>query len=222
MILFKKQILFSTLLLIITACGNDEQLDFSASDKKQVVQIETKTVEAARTAANNHAWVSKFSYQLGVDALTISLRIATSTVEQVRPLRIKEAKKRWLHEINAKWNNRFGLILSNGTIYPIKFVIKFSPIKFDHHVVIHQGKSANQHNWSIDMASEAAAHEIGHMLGAFDEYKKGALSLQNPLVDGNSIMGRHIDSGYPYPRHLALVLKDIKTELNDEAKIILL
>jgi hypothetical protein len=222
MFLFIKRILFLSQLLMITACGTDEELEASASDKDRVAQIEKKSVEAARTAANNHAWVSKFSYQLGVDALTISLRVATSTIEQVRPLRIKEAKKRWLHKIDEKWNNRFGLVLSNETIYPIRFEVKFSPIKSDHHVVIHQGKSANQHNWSIDMPSEAAAHEIGHMLGAFDEYKKGALSLQKPLVDGNSIMGRHIDSGYPYPRHLALVLQNIRNELNDDARIVLM
>ncbi len=186
-----------------------------------VPRIEKKVVIVAKTAANNHAWLSRFSYQLEGNILIISLRIATLAVEQVRSVRMESAKKKWLTSIDEKWNDRFELVLSNGLMLPIKFKVKFSPINPDHQVVVREGKSADQHNWTIDMPVAAAAHELGHMLGAFDEYKFGALSLQKPLVDQGSIMGSRVQDGYPYPRHLFTVLNDVRNELNDQdAKII--
>jgi len=209
----------SVLLFALYGCdGSQEHVtedDASHSPLHHPFVALDKRVEVDREADNNFAWVSKFSYKLREDLLIVSVRIAILPVETVRPVRLYSIKREWLNEINKKWNNRFRLILSNGSSYPIEFKVKFSPINPDHKVIVRKGSAANQHNWTINMPVEAAAHEFGHMLGAYDEYSNGALAFESPIIDRNSIMGSRLEGGYPYPRHLALLMDNIRIELND-------
>lgn len=176
-----------------------------------------QAVEASLEADNNFAWVSKFSYQLKKELLVVTVRISVLPVEEIRSVRLENVKRQWLKEIDKSWNNRFSLLVSEKLKYPIKFIVKFSPINPDHKVVVRRGRSANQHNWTIDMPPAAAAHEFGHMIGAFDEYPSGALVFDSPVIDRSSIMGSRLDGGKPYPRHLSVLLNHIQIQAGDNS-----
>jgi len=53
------------------------------------------------------------------------------------------------------------------------------------------------------------------MIGAYDEYRGGALSSDQPLIDTKSIMGSRMEQGEALPRHLELVKKALVEQLGD-------
>ena len=82
--------------------------------------------------------------------------------------------------------------------------------------IIHAGRwNPDQHNWYVNSPPTIIAHEIGHMIGAYDEYRGGALSPDQPLIDTNSIMGSRAEKGVAIPRHLDLVKKMLAEQLGD-------
>ncbi|MCF6205065.1 MAG: hypothetical protein L3J59_15585, partial [Methylococcaceae bacterium] len=56
-------------------------------------------------------------------------------------------------------------------------------------------------NWNLRDTGQIVAHEFGHMLGAFDEYKRGANDPDNPINDKSSIMASNPKIGESYGRH---------------------
>lgn len=216
------------MLLALSACDSSVSSRDTASESVDIREANEATlvkrsVSASHKADNNFAWKSKFSYELTPSALVVYTRISVLPVDEIRVPRLEAVKGQWHQDIHSKWNNRFQLSYPDGRTIPIRFSIKFTPINPDHKVLVRRGMSANQHNWTTDMPAEAASHEFGHMLGAYDEYRAGALSLDHPLIDRNSIMGSRLSNSLPEPRHLSLLESDLKVALNKtDLKITLL
>jgi hypothetical protein len=56
------------------------------------------------------------------------------------------------------------------------------------------------------------AHEVGHLLGAYDEYATGALDPVTPKIEDDSIMGNDLTKGIP--RHLDGLRDQAKSKIN--------
>jgi len=86
----------------------------------------------------------------------------------------------WESGIEQIWSNRYSL--SDGSAqYAIRIDVQFVDSGADYEVAVHAGTGGGDMlNWHLDTAwgpsyqDELAAHEYGHMLGAFDEYAGGA------------------------------------------------
>ena len=169
-----------------------------------VAQSDPTRVEKAMSSGQK-SWTSAFDFEVTADDIVVNIRISLLVPGTVnRPL-LEDRLITWKAAIDATWNNRFYARVE-GERLPLRFDIRFTHFRPHHRVVIQPGNwVANQHKWYVDTPPAVVAHEVGHMLGAFDEYSGGTLSPRQPLIDDSSIMGPTPDSGLAYPRHLALL-----------------
>lgn len=150
-------------------------------------------------------WTSAFDIDVATDAITIAINISLLLPKPVNRMLLEEKIKRWEAAIESTWNNRFYIVIDKVKL-PLKFAVRFTHFKPHHRVIVHPGDWVpNQHNWYINTPASVVAHEIGHMLGAYDEYNGGALSPEKPVIDNASIMGGKPSQGLAYARHLDLL-----------------
>jgi len=168
----------------------------------QVVNVEENMMSGSTK------WTSKFDIHITPHHITVKINISLLISNGVNRPGIDEKIDAWNNAINSIWNNRFYTYLENKKL-PIKINVKFTHHQPHHRVVVHPGRWVpNQHNWHMETPSNVIAHEIGHMLGAYDEYRGGALSPVK-LIDTTSIMGSKPIKSVAYPRHLALLEKKL-------------
>ncbi len=124
----------------------------------------------------------------------------------IRAPALDRRKQIWLQGIDDVWNSQFYLQLPDRRLIPVVLAVNFKSVNAHHEVVVRKGSSnANQHNWYTNTTADVVAHEIGHMLGAYDEYRNGATSLLPVTFEGVSLMGERAGDGVPRIRHLHLL-----------------
>jgi len=163
----------------------------------------------------NARWVSAFELTAFPDKVVIRINISLLPASEVNRVALKQKTALWKAAIDDTWNDRFYVEADDGEL-PILFDVRFTHRDPHHRVVIHPGRwNPDQHNWYINTPPSIVAHEIGHMIGAYDEYRGGALSSDQPLIDPKSIMGSRSEKGKALPRHLGLVKKALTRQLGD-------
>mgnify|MGYP001815839287 CR=1 FL=1 len=163
----------------------------------------------------NTRWVSAFALTASADKVVIRINISLLPAGEVNRVALKEKTALWKAAIDDTWNDRFYVESDDGES-PIHFDVRFTHRDPHHRVVIHPGRwNPDQHNWYINTPPSIVAHEIGHMIGAYDEYRGGALSSDHPLIDTKSIMGSRAERGTALPRHLQLVKRALVEQFGD-------
>ena len=85
----------------------------------------------------------------------------------------------WEAGIENTWNHKFDIVDRNFH-YHINFdAIFYSNDSNDYHSI----------HWDTGLSGQAAAHEVGHLIGLYDEYIDGKVDPLNEIIDSNSIMG---------------------------------
>jgi len=93
--------------------------------------------------------------------------------------------------IEGVWNNKFEILdAANGTAFPLSVDLTTTG-PFDQTVNVHAGSARGDAlNWSQNFIAPIMAHEVGHMLGLFDEYIGGSVDqYPNPTLSDNGLMG---------------------------------
>ena len=166
------------------------------------VSIPPETMTGRVKALNGFAW--KYGYDIQVKDHRLFVRVAINFIPArglTRP-ELERVKPLWKETIERIWSNKFALVTHSGRCYPMVIDISFKGPKFNHEVIIHPGRGrSDQLNWKILNSPEIAAHEFGHMLGAFDEYRRGAVSPRCGIIDKTSIMTNRPTEGRTYARH---------------------
>jgi hypothetical protein len=131
----------------------------------------------------------------------------------------------WEQGIEGIWSNRYNIIDGSHT-YPIVFDVNFVDENADHFVTVHsENGRSNMTNWYLDRPGgwdnsyhdEIAAHEFGHMLGLYDEYKGGAVNPDiSPNIFTNSIMA---DLGPAQARHYEDILWLLENEVSRDLSL---
>ena len=148
-------------------------------------------------ADGGYSW--NVNYALGFDgsAFTVQTKIHLTGDD---PGAYKQV---WESGIEQIWSNKYSL--SDGSAqYAIRIDVQFVDSGADYEVAVHAGTGGGDMlNWYLDTAwgpsyqDELAAHEYGHMLGAFDEYAGGA-TYQGQTAAGTimSDLTQTLRSGY--------------------------
>lgn len=151
--------------------------------------IPVETVTGRITALNGFVW--NYGYDIGQKDNRVLVHVAINLVQAddvTRP-ELDRVKDKWEAGIERIWSDRFTLVTPAGEQYPVVIDVTFSGTRFHHDVIVSRnGGRTDELNWNLMISPEAAAHEFGHMIGAFDEYRGGAVAPDTGMTGRTSIM----------------------------------
>ena len=165
--------------------------------------IPVETVTGRITAMNGFVW--NYSYDIGQKDNRVVVHVAINLVpaDDVTRPELDRVKDKWEAGIERIWSNQFILVTPSGEQYPVVIDAAFDGTRFHHDVIVSRsGGRTDELNWNLMISPEAAAHEFGHMIGAFDEYRGGAVAPGTEMTDRTSIMTGGTDKvSNTYARH---------------------
>lgn len=165
--------------------------------------IPVETVTGRITAMNGFVW--NYGYDIGQKDNRVLVHVAINLIpaDDVTRPELDRVKEKWEVGIERIWSNRFFLVTPSGEQYPVVIDITFSGTRFHHDVIVSRsGGKTDELNWNLMISPEVAAHEFGHMIGVFDEYRGGAIARDIGITDRTSIMTGDPDKGgETYARH---------------------
>ncbi len=153
-----------------------------------VTPVSAERVSARLAGSNGAAW--SCGYDAAVTGEAVIVRVGIHLIPSgVTRTELERASKAWEEGIRRAWSRRFALELPTGERLPIVVEPSFRGPDFHHDVVVRQGRRwADQLDWGLGNTPETAAHEFGHMLGAFDDYRGGATAPSGDEIDSGSLM----------------------------------
>lgn len=127
--------------------------------------------------------------------------------------------------VEGIWDNKYSIKdVATGKLYPILVEITTAG-PFNQTVQVHDGAGrSNMLNWYVGDASPVNAHEVGHMMGLYDEYIGGAVDkYPNPTLSNDGVMGLGALNANPvmYARYYQQYY-DFMKKLNPDGNFILL
>jgi hypothetical protein len=157
-----------------------------------IEDIPTQNVTGHRSGGG-YGW--DYDYNIRFDTLEIytQLRINLTGATASQSLR-----NTWETTTEQTWGLKFDIIDSGFYHYHVNFnlVLGYGLSNAHYNVNVISGTgSGNMLNWYTTSAWGSAyngkdvAHEVGHMIGLYDEYSGGAINNANPIYDSTSIMG---------------------------------
>lgn len=177
-----------------------------------------ETVSGRETSGKNYSWGYGFDAELSDHVVNVRILIDWIPVGGVTRPQLDRAKDVWLAGIDRVWNGRYALVTQDGRRYPIVITADGGGSSFHHEVIVWpagRGRRTDELNWSLSAGPEVAAHEIGHMIGAFDEYEGGATGPDWKGFEKNIMTSR--PGGAAQPRHFEKIRRWFmgKTGLSD-------
>lgn len=128
---------------------------------------------AENRADGGFAWT--VGYDLGLKGQTVEVDLRVALTGDDPGIH----KKLWQDGVNAIWNTQV-FFASADKLLEVKLDFSFVARNAHQTVAVHAGEGRTdmtnfylRDSWGIDFADEVASHEIGHMLGNFDEYQGG-------------------------------------------------
>ncbi|MRW92293.1 PEP-CTERM sorting domain-containing protein [Duganella sp. FT80W] len=126
--------------------------------------------------------------------------------------------------VEGIWDNKYAIKdNATGKLIPI-LVDVTTDGPFNQNVQVHAGAGrSDMLNWYVGDGASVNAHEVGHMMGLYDEYIGGAVNqYPNPTLSNDGLMGLGALNANPtmYARYYQQYY-DYMKELNPDSSIIL-
>ena len=133
----------------------------------------TKHVSHWIDADAGYRWPAKFNLRLSHDGLVIGLDVKLTGANP------GDMRAEWEKGINGIWNDK--VFFSDGSkLIPVELDFDFVSSGQNQTVKVHSGSGrADMLNWyvnagNVGLSDRTASHEVGHMMGAYDEYPGAA------------------------------------------------
>lgn len=133
-----------------------------------------RTFKKWMNADGHYGWRSKFDLGLADGVLNIGVKVKLTGAKP------GSMKQLWEKGVEKIWNQK--VFFSDGSkLIPVALDLDFVSSGQHHTVKVHAGTGRahmlewyKKNPWAKQWDDNIAAHEVGHMIGAYDEYKKGA------------------------------------------------
>jgi hypothetical protein len=217
-------------LLSPLAAPSDEAPPAARHDAPAPAPIPVETVRRRVVARGGQAWDAAFD--LSFDGARIVARVGVRLVpaDGVGLLALRQAASVWALAVAETWSGRVALE-SGGRTFPVRVEIVFEglspsarPTPVHHQVVVRQGAGPSKAlHWNLADPPRRVAHELGHLLGAYDEYRRGARDPRglNLPDDTGTVMGaEHAGAIHGRPRHLWLIREWFEARAGTEASLV--
>lgn len=123
-----------------------------------------------------YQWTYGFDAVLAESAVNIRVAVNWIAVNGVTPAELARAKEKWMEAIRQTWDGRYAFVTTGGERFPIRITMTDFGPGIHHEVLVRRnGRTTDALDWNLSASPEFAAHEFGHMLGANDEYRGGAV-----------------------------------------------
>lgn len=168
------------------------EITFSAGCPAEVGHIPREAVTGRVTAQNGFAWNYGCDMEFKDGVLLVGVAINLIPAGGVTHPELDRVKPAWEKGIEEVWRNKFSIATPAGERYPIMIDVSFKGPRYHHEVVVRPGTGCSDElNWNLLDSPQLVAHEFGHMLGVFDEYKGGGTAPHGAAIDTTSIMTRN-------------------------------
>jgi hypothetical protein len=179
-------------------------------------------ITSERRSATRHVWRTGVAIARRGDhaVATVPIRLLPDVSIPDGALRTPVAA--WEATIEAAWSDRVALRVDGMAPLPLRIDVVFDPPAdpVTRVIVLPGSGPADLGAWRLQNPAAVAAHEVGHLLGAWDEYEGGAQDPASPVVDLNHVMGRETTSTTPHPRSYAPLAADLATLLGRAVQIV--
>lgn len=140
------------------------------------VRASAEPVSGRETSGELYQWTYGFDAVLADSAVNIRVAVNWIAVNGVTQAELARAKRKWMEAIRQTWDGRYAFVTTGGERYPIRVTVTDSGPDIHHEVLVRRkGRTTDSLDWDLSASAEFAAHEFGHMLGANDEYRGGAV-----------------------------------------------
>ncbi len=189
--------------------------NLGAPTENHSIVIKPETIKGRKQSSGKYSWRYGYDIQLKNQSVIITSSINLVPSAGIKIPRLNQIKSIWEQGIEMMWSNKFAVTTPSGKQYPILVDAVFRGPKYHHDIIVRPGSGGtDQLNWNMTDSPAVAAHEFGHMLGIYDEYKGGALSPETGMIDSTSIMTSNPTDGLTYARHYKDFLDWFSTRTN--------
>jgi hypothetical protein len=223
----KKPFSYRVILLIGALLG------FSQAVSASVIPLTDIAVETVKTPMtggldNQYGWNAAYDigYTQASGTFNVDLRIKLFGDDPG-----SELLSIWENGIEDIWSNQFSITQESMYSYGIVFDVGFVDNYADSHqyVVVHEGTGSmnlrnwytqNPSGWSQSKQDEAAAHEVGHIFGNYDEYSGGAVNPDGSYgYAADSLMGSLITQTL-HERHYQFIADWVSGKAPDQTFLV--
>lgn len=139
------------------------------------------------------------------------------------PPSYEQKKTDWLNNIHSVWDDKFVIHhkqCKSGAkkccTWRLRVTVNWSDAAGDklvYAVWAQEWERSNAKDWYLtENRVGVAAHECGHLLGAYDEYTGGAVDTVSNKIETDSIMGQNLTKGHD--RHMDGLRDQVKSIIN--------
>jgi len=161
-----------------------------------------ETLSGTMRAANGYSWPYGFEIESQEDRIVARVAVNLIPAGGVTRPEIDRVKERWEEGAEGYWSGKFAIVDQQGRRWPIIVDVVFTGRRAHHDIIVRPGGGRSDSlNWNIMDSTTTVAHEIGHLLGAYDEYAGGAVDPESGTVDAGSIMAGTPAGDKTHARH---------------------
>ncbi|NOY46224.1 MAG: hypothetical protein GXP50_12360 [Deltaproteobacteria bacterium] len=165
----------------------------------------------------------RWAFDVAVDSRAVRIRVAVHPVAAggVSRVELERAVQAWGPGVERIWSTGWAIETPDGRRRPVVLDLEFTPRGYHHEVVVSRsGGRVDQVHWRLGDGVPVIAHEVGHMLGLYDEYRGGAHVPGVPVDDPASVMASGGGRGAVRARHLERVLDWFRRHFGSEARLV--
>ena len=192
-----------------------------ATPPPPVPVIPRETVARLLSAADGRSWTARFDAACDGEAIDLVIRVRLVPGRGVTPAQLARRHEPWAQGVARVWSGSHALQLPDGRELPIRVAVRFDGPEPHHRVVVRpSGGRRDESRWNLFDPPALVAHEVGHMLGAYDEYPGGALEPRTRLTSAETIMGPAQGELPAAARHYHLVKDWFALRTSAQARVV--